>query len=149
MKDLWGFNKLNKDDVSGTPHGILKEQADLFEKKTGDTLFIRMQTRKLRFDPDNDDFEFGLATHFEIVAPALDSYSYTLFTLYSKPERNYPVALEKNMNDKDELRDMVWERDEMDYRCTNEDTFVEALKEILGSADTTDIIKNLYSKSYI
>jgi len=142
MKDLWGFNKLDKNDMSGTPHGILQEQAVFFEKKTGDTLFIKVTTRRLKY---SSDIEFTLASNFEVVAPALDGYSFTLFTVYSKPERDYPVAIEKNISDRSDFSVSEYN---FDYQCNNQEEFIKALGEILSSPDTINIIKNLYSKSH-
>lgn len=140
MRDLWGFSKLNKSDIKSMPQGILKEQADLFEKKTDGKLFLRTSTRSLNIKADD---RFGLATNFEIVAPYLDGYSYTLFTMYSMPEKDYPIALTLNSF---KLNDAFID---FDYECDNEERFLEVLREILGSKETTSIVKNLYSKSFI
>ncbi|MEI2664047.1 hypothetical protein [Rossellomorea sp. LJF3] len=140
MKDLWGFNKLTKNDIKSLPQGILKEQAELFEKKTDDMLFLKTPTRSLKYKVDE---KYGLATNFEIVAPYLDGYSYTLFTMYSSPENDYPVALAFDADDID------GPFASSDYECKNETQFLEKLQEILSSQDTINIIKSLYSKSII
>jgi hypothetical protein len=141
MRDLWTFGKLSKDDLNNTPHGILKVQADFFEKRVGDTLFIKINTKRLK----NSDIEYGLATSFEIVAPMLDGYTYTLFTLYSLPERDYPVAIDKNIKDNDEDLDPTT----FDFVANSEDEFLNNLQEIFSSPSTNSVIKNLYSKSYV
>ncbi|MDR4222309.1 hypothetical protein FO518_33055 [Priestia megaterium] len=143
MKDLWGFGKMSKTDINGTPHGILKLQSEFFEKKTDNMLYIRLETRKLN---KNIDIEYGLATNFEIVAPQLDGYSYTLFTLFSKPERDYPVAIELSISEKEEVDDLDYS---LDYICQSEDDFIQKLGEILSSENTIKVVKNLYSKSRI
>jgi hypothetical protein len=140
MKDLWGFNKLSKSDIKSMPQGILKEQADLFEKKTDSKLLLRTSTRSLSIKADE---RYGLATNFEIVAPYLDGYSYTLFTMYSMPENDYPVAITLNSYKPNEV--FI----DFDYECKNEADFLNILGQILGSEETTRVVKNLYSKSFI
>ncbi|WIV92105.1 hypothetical protein QNH49_22585 [Bacillus bombysepticus] len=140
MNDLWGFSKLNKNHIKSMPHGILKAQADLFEKKTDNKLLIRTSTRNLSIKADN---KYGLGTNFQIIAPQLDGYSYTLFTMYSMPENDYPVAITLNASKYNNILPTF------DYECTNENEFLEALGEILGSENTTRIVINLYSKSLV
>ncbi|MDQ0254125.1 hypothetical protein J2S74_001498 [Evansella vedderi] len=143
MKDLWTFGKLSKSDLNETPHGILKVQADFFEKRVGDTLFIKLTTKRLK----NSDIEYGLATSFEIVAPMLDGYTYTLFTLYSKPEHDYPVAIDRNAKDNDVFEDL--DPATFEYEAKSEDEFLKNLQEIFSSQSTNSVIRNLYSKSYV
>ncbi|MED3994645.1 hypothetical protein P4647_08270 [Peribacillus frigoritolerans] len=139
MPDLWGFKKIDKSDLQGTPHGLLKEQADFFDKKTDDYLYARLKNRKL---PSAVDDKYYFATNFDIVAPQLDGYSYTLLTIYSMPESDFPVAISNNSTKKEE-----WEIEDYDHTCNNEKEFVEVIKEILQSQETMSIIRNLYSKS--
>ncbi|MET3698386.1 hypothetical protein SAMN05877753_10926 [Bacillus oleivorans] len=140
MRDLWGFSKLNKSDLKSMPQGILKEQGDLFEKKTDGKLLLKTSTRSLTIKADE---RYGLATNFEIVAPYLDGYSYTLFTMYSMPETDYPVAITLNSTKVDDV--FI----DFDFECNNEAEFLNVLGTILGSEDTTKVVKNLYSKSFI
>ncbi|KKK39979.1 hypothetical protein WQ57_01530 [Mesobacillus campisalis] len=143
MKDLWTFGKLSKNDLNDTPHGILKMQADFFEKRVGDTLFIKLNTKRLK----NSDIEYGLATSFEIVAPMLDGYTYTLFTLYSQPEHDYPVAIDRNIKDDEEFEDL--DPETFDFVAKSEEDFLKNLQEIFSSPSTNSVIRNLYSKSYV
>ncbi|MGG0667444.1 hypothetical protein ABE073_02840 [Lederbergia citrisecunda] len=140
MQDLWGFDKLSKHDLKSLPQGILKEQADLFDNKTDGKLYIRIATRNLTRKAGD---MFGLATNFDIIAPFLDNYSYTLFTMYSMPEKDYPVAISTNSEDFDPIFSTF------EHECDNEASFLKVLKEILGNQETSNIIKNLYSKSFI
>lgn len=140
MKDLWGFEKLNKQDLKSLPQGILKEQADLFEKKADGKLYIKIATRNLTRKADG---KYGLATNFEIIAPFLDNYSYTLFTMYSMPEKDYPVAIVSNEKEWDPIFSTF------DTECNDEAEFIQAIAGILGSEDTGNVIRNLYSKSFI
>jgi hypothetical protein len=143
MKDFWSFGNLSKGDLTDTPHGILKAQADYFEKRVKDTLFIKLNTKRIK----STDIEFGLATSFDIVAPMLDGYTYTLFTLYTKPETDYPVAIDRNIKEDSEVEDL--DSSYFDYISHNEEEFKNNLQEILGSPSTNSIVKNLYSKSYV
>lgn len=138
--DLWGFGKLNVGGLDGTSYGILKEQKQMFEKKTDGLLKIEINSRKLTHR-DNID-EYKLATNFNIVAPVLDDYSYTLFSMFSKAESDYPLALDSSFKEEDPFGSFH-------YTCNDETEFIDALKDILSSKETTSIVKNLYSKSVV
>ncbi|NMM64655.1 hypothetical protein HBE96_18775 [Clostridium sp. P21] len=137
-KDLWGNIDLKK-SIENAPHSILKEQADIFEKKMKGTLYIRLVNLGIK---KKGNYKF--ATNFEIASQALDNYSYTLFTLYSNPEKNYPVAIDCTYA----LEDEEYE-DEMDfsYICNNDDEFENSLVNIFQSKEVMEIIQTLYAKS--
>lgn len=88
--------------------------------KTDNFLYARLKNRKLS-SPVDDKYYF--ATNFDIVAPELDGYSFTLLTLYSMPERDFPVAISNNSDIREE-----WEIEDFDYTCNNEGEFVEVIK---------------------
>lgn len=134
MDNLWNLKSIDT-KIANSPNLILEEQAKYFEKSVKDVLYAKITNTKLKND---EVLDYKLATNFSIVSPTLDNYTYTLFTVYSNPEANYPVAIEVN-NDKSYV--------ELDYTCDNEKIFIERLSEILGSAKITDIITVLYSKS--
>lgn len=138
MENLWGFNKLDiKRGTEGSPHGILKEQLEYFEKNTSEVLRGRMKNITVNYP----DCEYRLSTSFEIVAPGLDSYSYTLFTMYCKPESDFPVLIFYR-----QARNFLELEGNEDFLCNNEGEFIAALKEVMGSEDTTRIVQTLYSK---
>lgn len=139
MESLWGFTKNNlKKDIGNSPHGILKEQLEYFEKNTNDVLVGRMKNIRI----NNRDYEFPLATSFEIIAPSLDSYSYKLFTMYCKPESDFPVLI--YIRDTDDYESV--DEFNADFTCKDENEFILALRTILSSEDTTRIVQTLYSK---
>lgn len=137
--DLWGNLDLrneNKDD----PFEILNKQVDIFEKKVNDVLFAKLVKQNI----SSENSEYDLATNFQIVAPTLDHYAYTLFTLYCKIEEEYPLKIEVNF-----LRISKETQLQSEYRCGNQQEFVSALSDILQSDDAKRIVKNLYNKSNI
>lgn len=140
MDSLWGFTKQNlKADIKGTPHGILRDQIDHFDKNTNNVLFGRMKNVFIK----NPLGEYPLATSFEIVAPSLDGYSYRLFTMYCKPESEFPVLIVKrHLEEPVDITEY-----DADYTCKNEQEFTEVLEKVLASDDTTRIVQTLYSKS--
>lgn len=136
--DLWGELDLditNRKD----PFVILNKQAELFERKTKHVLSIIL----VKINLNDSTSKYQLATNFNIVSPALDNYSYTLFSIYSKVEKDYPLSIECNY-----LRENKSKTDtEYDYECNNEEEFIETLREILQSREVKKIIATLYNKS--
>lgn len=133
INNLWNLKDIDK-KVKNSPNLILEEQAKYFEKALKDVLYASIRNVKLK---DNIDTDYKLATNFSIVSPVLDNYTYTLFTVYSNPESNYPVAIA--VNNKDNI--------DIDYTCKNETEFIDILSKILSSEKTTEIVQVLYSKS--
>ncbi|MCB2287047.1 hypothetical protein LGK99_07980 [Clostridium algidicarnis] len=89
-------------------------QAKLFEKKVKGELFIRL----LKINISDNKSKYSLGTNFEIVSPSLDNYSYTLFTVYSRVETDYPIGIECNyLTDKSSTDDVLT----LDYECNNEE----------------------------
>lgn len=135
--NLWNLKDIDK-KVSNSPNLILEEQAKYFEKATKDVLYARITNTRLKNEEKFAVEGYKLATNFSIVSRQLDNYSYTLFTVYSNPEANYPLAIAVNDN-----KDYI----EFDYTCNNETEFIDALSKILGSEKTTEIVQVLYSKN--
>jgi hypothetical protein len=142
--DLWNFQnaKSLKNKIAELPNSILKEQAELLTKKTDDVIYGKIINGK--FKPSDEDVEYTLATTFEIVVPALGNYSYTLLIVYSKPEKDYPVAITVGSNLIDDAMDF-----EPRYTCKNQDEFINALKDILSSEEINRDIEILFSKANI
>lgn len=134
MDSLWNLKDIGK-GILNTPNLILEEQAKYFEKSMKDVLYARITNTRLK---NHLEIEYKLATNFSIVSPALDNYTYSLFTVYSNPESNYPVAIAVNDN-----KDYI----ESKYTCKDEASFIKALSEILSSEETSEVIRVLYSKS--
>lgn len=138
MNNLWNLKDIDK-KVANSPNLILEEQAKYFEKATKNVLYARVTNTRLKNQEKMEVEDYKLATNFSIVSSILDNYTYTLFTVYSNPESNYPVAIAVNDNNKDYI--------EFDYECNNEKEFIDALSKILSSEKTTEIVQVLYSKS--
>ena len=134
MNNLWNLKDIDRKSANA-PNLILEEQAKYFEKSVKDILYAKINNTKLK---EFELLDYKLATNFSIVSPTLDNYTYTLFTVYSNPESNYPVAISLNDN-----KDYI----DVDYTCNNETEFIDKLSEILGSEKITEIITVLYSKS--
>ena len=137
MTNLWNLNDIDK-KVSNSPNLILVEQAKYFEKSLKEVLYARISNTTLE---TSELLDYKLATNFSIVSPTLDNYTYTLFTVYSNPESNYPLGISVNTNNYN--IDIL----DVDYTCNNETEFIDKLSEILSSEKTTEIITVLYSKS--
>lgn len=117
---------------------ILEEQARYFEKTIKGVLYAKIINARLKSNADIQIQEYKLATSFNIVSPVLDNYTYTLFTVYSNPESNYPIAISVNNNE-----DYI----DLDYTCNNKTEFIRDLSKILSSDKVTEIIEVIYSKS--
>ena len=137
--DLWGNLDLKSGDDKD-PFAILNKQAQIFEKKVKDVLFIRLA----KINISDNKSKYSLSTNFEIVSPSLDNYSYTLFTVYSRAESDYPVGIECNyLIDKKKNDDIL----RLDHECNNIEEFIEVLKKVLQSQESKKIIRTLYNKS--
>jgi hypothetical protein len=116
LTDLWG--NLDTEELVRTPVSILKEQASLLGKKTGNVIEARVET----------SFSGGEFSHrLLLVAPALDGYTYELLKFYHRAEL-YPVLAAGMQLDDEEL-------------------FMKWLGTKLSSAETHRIITNLLSQS--
>lgn len=107
-------------------------------EKTGFVLYgkpIYMRVKKT-------EVEYGAATIFNVVVPALDDYNKTLLIMYSNFEGNYPVAISVRKSFAEDMEDFSPQ-----YECKDLDGFKSALKEILSSDEVMEMIKTLYSKA--
>ena len=89
--DLWGFKNVKdlEKNTSDFPETILKEQISALGDKTGFVLYGKPIYMKVT----NHEVEYGAATIFNVIVPALDDYSKTVLIMYSNFEQNYPVAI--------------------------------------------------------
>lgn len=139
--DLWRFDeKTLRRTTKELPNSILKEQADLLAVKTDGIIYGRITNMK--FQPQDREIIYNLATVFEVVVPQLDNYSYTLLTIYSKPERDYPVAITVGSNLIDDAENFM-----PLYECRDKEAFIQALKTVLSSEEVNSNISILYSKA--
>ena len=138
--DLWGFKDTRdlEKNTSDYPETILKEQISALGEKTGFVLYgkpIYMRVKKT-------EVEYGAATIFNVVVPALDDYNKTLLIMYSNFEGSYPVAISVGKSFAEDMEDFSPQ-----YECKDLDGFKSALKEILSSDEVMEMIKTLYSKA--
>ena len=120
--DLWG--NIDTEAPSRTPVSILKEQATLLGRKTGNVLEARVETANL-----GEMFLHKLV----LVAPALDNYTFELLKFYH-PIQLYPVSPDSSAPMPREL-------------LPDEESFVKWLGAKLSSAETHRVIANLLSQS--
>lgn len=139
--DLWNFDENSlKEKAKELPDNILREQAEILAEKTGNVILGRITN--IRFKAHDEEVKYSLASIFEVVVPALDNYRHTLFTLYSKPEKAYPVAVTIGRSMIDDAENF-----EPEYECLDKEAFIVALKEILSSEKINKNISILYSKA--
>lgn len=121
-KNLWG----NLKDLKKlkTPLGILREQGALLTDSTGGILEGRVSL--------NTSYRSARAT-LDIIAPALDNYSYQILELSYSPEQLYPVRVSSNFLEKS-------------LKPQSEEGFCKALEKILSSPDVRKLVKNLISQ---
>lgn len=90
----------------------------------------------------SDEIEFSVATIFNVVVPALDSYEKTILIMYSNPETEYPVAITVESSYEEDCEIFTPQ-----YNCNDKSEFENAIKEILSSEKVMQIIRILYSKA--
>lgn len=105
-----------------TPLTILKEQAEALKDVTQGLLYGDVSTSTL---------ERGLLRHeFEIIAPALNNYTYRLFSV-THSMFLYPVSVSMGNNT---------------TTLSDEGSFIDKIKEILGSDETSRILAGLLAQ---
>ena len=125
-RDLW------PDDISGasnllTPVSILKEQASLLGRKTGNLVEAEVDTSLV-------DYERLLQHSFILVAPALKHYRYLLFRVTHSATQLYPLEIDVPV-----LNTGMSAGSEID--------FIEKLKDIFAGNKTKEIIQTLIAQS--
>lgn len=119
--NLWP--EFNLDEVIRSPKTILNEQAEFLAKKTKNLLMANVKTyvgnNKIRHD-------------FEIIAPKLNGYKYTLFNITHESVFIYPCIIDLPM---------------IEYKVENESILIEKLKDIFNSSEIKKVIQALISQS--
>lgn len=139
-RDFWGF-KDYKDLEKSTkdmPDTILKEQITLLGEKTNFIIYGKPVFIKVR----SEEIEYKVATIFNVVVPALDSYEKTILIMYSNPETEYPVAITLESSFEEDC-----EMFSPKYTCNDKSSFETAITEILSSEQVMKVIQMLYSKA--
>src|SRR5882757_7771035 len=114
--DLWG--KFQAEAVR-TPVAILREQAALLGKKTQNVVEARV---------DSGSSGIGFYHSFNLVVPALDEYTYQLFTIRHDVDL-YPIRLDDGNHAK------------------NEQEFTDWLGRKLSAPDTLRVVQNLLAQA--
>ena len=125
VQDLWG--EISLTEAVRTPITILREQAALLEKKTENILqgnvHVTAYGNKFR-------------ASFEIIAPSLGDYSYCVLIIdYSVSM--YPLRIQED----------VTGRSQMPIECSDEESFIQALGEILAHPQMKKVIASLVAQS--
>lgn len=120
-ENLWPDFSL--EEIVRSPKTILEEQAQFLAKGTKNILTANVRTETF----DNDE----IRNIFQLIAPKLDGYKYTLFTVTQKSIHPFPCKLDG----------------EKSYSIQNEENLVEKLKSIFSSNETKEIINILISQS--
>ena len=127
--DFWG--EIGSAEVVRTPVLILREQAALLGKKTKGLVEATVDT----------DASGGSFIHrFKLVVPALDNYTYELFSI-SNGIDFYPMEAHGFQN-RSKFGSMVTMS-----TLRSEDEFLHWLQEILSSPETKKIIANILAQA--
>ncbi len=105
------------------PKTILEEQAQFLAKGTKNVL-----TANVRTETTNNG---EIRNIFQLIAPKIDGYKFTLFTIIQKNIHPFPCKVDG----------------EKSYSIKNEETLIEKLKSIFSSPETKEIINILISQS--
>lgn len=127
VPDLWG--ELPLTETARTPVTILREQAALLEKKTENVLQGNIHIRPSTYGN-------GFSASFDIIAPSLDDYSYRVLTI------DYPISMYPL-----KIREEVTGRPPMPIECSNEESFMQALGEILAHPQMKKVVASLMAQS--
>ena len=125
VQDLWG--ELPVTETAQTPVTILREQAALLEKKTENVL-----QENINISAHDSKFR----ARFDIIAPSLDDYSYRVLSI-GYPVFMYPLQIFE------EVTGAVARVRE----CRDEESFVQALGEILSHPRIKRVVTSLLVQS--
>ena len=109
-----------------TPLSILREQANQLTQQTGGLLRGDVAAR-----PWNGSFSLSL----RIIVPALENYMVELLT-YDQPLKLYPGSMDSDFYD-----------DVVSWKVENEDRFVSALRAVLSSRKTREVLSALLAQA--
>ena len=120
IENLWP--EFATDDVIRSPKIILREQASFLGKRTKNIL-----TGNIRTESWKNQFSHS----FQIVAPNLNNYTYTLFTIVEEDIFGFPCKFQS----------------ESSFSIKSEEELLERLKVIFSSEETKKVINSLLSQS--
>lgn len=106
------------------PVTILRAQASALGQKSGNLVTAEVRTAGTKSG--------DLSHEFFLIAPPLDFYRYALFTVTHPITEFYPLSLENQRGEREEIQD--------------EDSFVASLRRILASEDIKKVIALLLAQ---
>jgi len=120
IENLWP--DFTSDEIVRSPKTILREQASFLGQRTKNILTGNISTGTYR----------GQFSHnFQIVAPKLNNYTYTLFTIVDENIFGFPCKFQS----------------ENSFSIKTEEELLERLRVIFSSDDTKKVINSLISQS--
>jgi hypothetical protein len=141
MDDLWPDDLVENDDLKRTPVTILKEQASLLGKKTGDIVKATVEKSDALYVGKKRVLgEFSYV--FLIFSPTFGNYTYRLFAI-SHDMNIYPVRF---LVDESIASEMQIQAENGAIAC-NEEEFVKILSQILKSQKMRRLVNVILSQS--
>lgn len=145
QRDLWPI-EITLEDEPQSPLAILKEQASLLGRKTGNVVEAKVSSDYYEPSLVRELKEYGFKStqmvpsdegsyfvhSFSLTAPALGGYRYKLFEVIHPVTPYYP--LEIRFSDRE-------------IKAENEEQFVERLKTIFADEKTLKVINSLRNQS--
>ncbi|KPA09925.1 hypothetical protein MHK_009884 [Candidatus Magnetomorum sp. HK-1] len=138
MLDLWPTDIINS--RMRAPITILKEQAILLQQKTNGVIhaLVRRIKNESQLTKENGNFLY----EFLVVAPALQDYQYSLFSISHEIEL-YPIVIE---TDKMIARELGNENNDP-IIVKSEPDYIERLRKIFCTKKTKKIINAMIAQS--
>lgn len=145
QRDLWPI-EIDLKDEPQSPLAILKEQASLLGRKTGDLVGAKVTSDY--YEPSlvrslkgfgfkstqmvaTDEGSFFVHS-FNLIAPALGNYSYKLFEVIHQVTPYYPLEIHFS---------------DLTLKAEDEEQFIEALKKLFADEKTLKVVNSLRSQS--
>lgn len=125
-QSLWPDFKI---ETVRSPKTILKEQAGYLAEKTGNILSADVSTNR---------YKSSVTHEFFVIAPILNNYRYTLFSVNHPIVGYYPVMF--NTYDITSMKEKKLE-------ARSEEEFIALLSQVFSDPETIKIISSLLSQS--
>lgn len=141
MTDLWG-DDFGKVSVKA-PVVILREQASLLGQRTKGVILGKVSASR------TNSFE-GLSYSFSLVVPALDNYTYGLFSISHSVTELYPVTFQIDGEIASEVNVVsptaLTSTSMYNVKAENEEEFEGVLSQILKSQKTRKVLNSLLAQ---
>lgn len=138
--DLWPTD-LPSESITRTPVAILRQQATLLGNKTKNIVEARVKPPMITL-PDKKFYY-----RFDIVAPCLGDYFYSLFTI-SHSIDFYPVQFDIGMAVLEDIAEnLCCEVVDVEKIANTEDEFIEIIKTIFAANKTRVVIEAILAQS--